>query len=184
MASWVLSAFRDHSTLLMLTLYKSMVRSRLEYCCPLWNPVKIGDIQKLENIQCSFLRRIAGCGQLDYWDRINKLRIMSLQRRRERYCIIQVWKILNGHAPRQGVKAKQTNKQTNKHLLVYRATMIADEPLPLQQWKTTRYLRGGKLVNCPANCWTKWKVDPEINISGVGWWVGENMPSSSPYQYQ
>ena len=30
---------------------------------------------------------------------------MSLQRRRERYCIIQVWKILNGHAPRQGVKA-------------------------------------------------------------------------------
>ena len=105
MASWVLSAFRDRSTLLMLTLYKSMVRSRLEYCCPLWNPVKIGDIQKLENIQCSFLRRIAGCGQLDYWDRIKKLRIMSLQRRRERYCIIQVWKILNGHAPRQGVKA-------------------------------------------------------------------------------
>ena len=51
MASWVLSAFRDRSTLLMLTLYKSMVRSRLEYCCPLWNPVKIGDIQKLENIK-------------------------------------------------------------------------------------------------------------------------------------
>ena len=51
MASWVLSAFRDRSTLLMLTLYKSMVRSRLEYCCPLWNPVKIvRDIQKLENI--------------------------------------------------------------------------------------------------------------------------------------
>ena len=99
MASWVLSAFRDRSTLLMLTLYKSMVRSRLEYCCPLWNPAKMGDIQKLENIQRSFLRRIAGCGQLDYWDRIKKLRIMSLQRRRERYCIIQVWKILNGHAP-------------------------------------------------------------------------------------
>ena len=77
MASGLLCAFRDSSTLLMLTLYKYMVRSRLEYCCPLWNPVKIGDIQKLENIQRSFLRRIAGCGQLDYWDRLKKLRIMS-----------------------------------------------------------------------------------------------------------
>ena len=30
-------------------------------------------------------------------ERLKKL--MSLQRRRERYCIIHVWKILNGHAP-------------------------------------------------------------------------------------
>ncbi len=32
---------------------------------------------------------------------------MSLQRRRERYCIIQVWKILNGHAPNDvGMQSK------------------------------------------------------------------------------
>ena len=99
MASWVLSAFRDRSPNTMLTLYKTMVRSRLEYCCPLWNPSKISDIQKLENIQRSFLRKIVGCGQIDYWDRLKKLRLMSLQRRRERYCIIQVWKILHSEAP-------------------------------------------------------------------------------------
>ena len=36
---------------------------------------------------------------IGYWDRLKKLKIMSLQRRRERYCIIQVWKIINGHSP-------------------------------------------------------------------------------------
>ena len=32
---------------------------------------------------------------------MKKLKLMSLQRRRERYCIIHVWKILNGHAPNE-----------------------------------------------------------------------------------
>ena len=38
-ASWVLSVFHTRSTAIMLTLYKSMVRSLLEYCCPLWHPI-------------------------------------------------------------------------------------------------------------------------------------------------
>ena len=32
MAAWVLSVFRDRTPTIMLTLYKSMVRSKLEYC--------------------------------------------------------------------------------------------------------------------------------------------------------
>ena len=37
-ASWVLSVFHTRSPTIMLTLYKSMVRSLVEYCCPLWHP--------------------------------------------------------------------------------------------------------------------------------------------------
>ena len=37
-ASWVLSVFHSRSTTIMLTLYKSMVLSLVEYCCPLWHP--------------------------------------------------------------------------------------------------------------------------------------------------
>ena len=45
-ASRVLSVFHTRSTTIMLTLYKSMVRSLVEYCCPLWHPSKISDIQE------------------------------------------------------------------------------------------------------------------------------------------
>ena len=76
-----------------------MVRCRLEYCCPLWNPSKIGQIESIERIQREFTRRISGCKDLNYWERLKKLKLMSLQRRRERYMIIQVWKIINGQAP-------------------------------------------------------------------------------------
>ena len=57
MTSWVLSVFRDRSRFLMLTLFKTMVRSKLEYCCPVWNPDKISDIEleAIESIQRSTL---------------------------------------------------------------------------------------------------------------------------------
>ena len=74
MASWVLSVFRDRTQFLMVTLFKSMVRSKLEYCCPLWNPSKISDIQAIESIQRQFTRRITSCKDLDYWERLKKLK--------------------------------------------------------------------------------------------------------------
>ena len=73
------------------TLYKSILRSLLEYCCPLWNPRK-----ELEGVQRTFTARIAGVQHLDYWEGLKKLSIMSLQRRRERYILLHMWKILNG----------------------------------------------------------------------------------------
>ena len=83
----------------MLTLFKTMVRSRLEYCCPVWNPSKITDIEAIENVQRNYTRRILGCQQLDYWDRLKKLDLLSLQRLRERYILIHTWKMANDLAP-------------------------------------------------------------------------------------
>ena len=94
-AAWVLSVFHSRSPDIMLALYKSMVRSLLEYCCPLWNPTKVADIQELENVQKVFTRKILGMSDLNYWERLEKLSLFSLQRRRERYIILHMWKILN-----------------------------------------------------------------------------------------
>ena len=35
----------------------------------------------------------------NYWDHLTHLKLYSLQRRRERYTILHVWKILEGHVP-------------------------------------------------------------------------------------
>ena len=98
MASWALSVFRSRDKTTMLTLYKSLVRSHLEYACPLWDPHTLTDIRTLEGVQRSFIAKIKSAGT-NYWDRLSNLGIMSLQRRRERYSIIHCWKILHGLTP-------------------------------------------------------------------------------------
>ena len=99
MTAWVLSVFSDRSDTTMLALFKTMVRSKLEYCSPLWSPSKVSDIQTLEGVQRHFTSRISGYSDMSYWERLHKLNLMSLQRRRECYIIITMFKILNNQMP-------------------------------------------------------------------------------------
>ena len=83
----------------MMTLYKSLVRPHLDYCCTLWSPSKIGDISRVEDVQRSYTRKIVGLKGLNYWQRLQTLGLLSLQRRRERYTMILVWKVYNNEIP-------------------------------------------------------------------------------------
>ena len=98
-AGWTLGAFKSRSPRVMMTLYKSLVRPHLDYCCTLWSPTKIGDISRVEDIQRAFTRKIGGLRGLNYWQRLQTLGLLSLQRRRERYTMILVWKVYNGEMP-------------------------------------------------------------------------------------
>ena len=82
-----------------MTVYRSLIRSRLEYLSPLWHPSKIEDIKTIEGVQRLFTSKISGLSQYTYWERLQKLNLMSLQRRRERFIIITIWKIFNGISP-------------------------------------------------------------------------------------
>jgi len=82
-----------------MILFNSLVRSRLEYCSPLWSPYLQKDIIKMESVQRSFTAKIAGLKDMGYHDRLKYLGLYSLQRRRERYIIIQIWKIWKGINP-------------------------------------------------------------------------------------
>ena len=99
MIAWVLSVFKDRSESTMMCLYKALIRSRLEYSSAVWNPLKQADIATLESVQRNFTSRIAGIKELSYYDRLKKLNILSLQRRRERFIIIQMFKIINKLTP-------------------------------------------------------------------------------------
>ena len=103
-AGWICRVFTTRSRMEMLILYKTLVLPHLEYCCPLWCPTdsNLGLIRELENVQRNFTRRIAGMENLNYWGRLKELNLYSLERRRERFCIIYVWKIMNNLAPNFG----------------------------------------------------------------------------------
>ena len=98
-AGWILRTFSTRSQHAILLLYGSLVRMRLEYSCPLWMPFTKKDIMSIESVQRSVTSKIQEVSGLNYWERLEKLGLYSLQRRRERYCIIHVWKILWKFAP-------------------------------------------------------------------------------------
>ena len=119
MCSWILRTFRSRSPELMLTTWKSLVLPILDYCSQLWSPLKKGKIQQIEEIQKSFTRKISTYSHKDYWNRLKTFRLYSLQRRRERYRIIYIWKILENMVPNLSVedsKIKSTTTLRNGRL--------------------------------------------------------------------
>ena len=99
LSSWIFRSFISRGQHEMLTLWKSLVLPKIEYCSVLWSPHKISEIQDLEHLQWSFIRRINGTAKLNYWQCLKKFKLYSLQRRRERYMIIYIWKIIECLVP-------------------------------------------------------------------------------------
>ena len=95
-AGWVLSVFKDRSPFVMLTLYKSLVRSHLEYGCSLWIGLNQHSICQLESVQRHFTNKIDCPSHVsNYWQRLEHLHLMSLQRRRQRYVFLHMWNIFH-----------------------------------------------------------------------------------------
>ena len=91
---WILRILYTIDCITMLTLFKSIVLSRLNYSCQLWSPFLIKHITPLEKIQLSFTKHITGMNDMPYHERLKSLGLYTLQRRRERYCIIYIWKMI------------------------------------------------------------------------------------------
>ena len=122
-AGWALGVFRNRSKRTLLTLFKALVRPKLEYCSALWSPTSIGDIAKLEGVQRFYTRRIEECSGMDYWERLKFLGIQSLQRRRERFMIIHLWKVYHGLVP------NHTNRPVDDSFKVHpRRGVLAEYP--------------------------------------------------------
>ena len=57
----------------MLTLFKALVLSRLDYGSQLWSPHKICQINQIEKIQRAFTKHITGMYDLPYTKRLKML---------------------------------------------------------------------------------------------------------------
>jgi len=103
---WILRTFKTRQLLPMMTLWKSLVLPLLDYCSQLWCPSKKGEVLSIESVQRSFTSKITEIEHLNYWERLEKLQLFSLERRRERYLIIYVWKMISNMVPNIGLTTK------------------------------------------------------------------------------
>ena len=128
----VLLQFLLNSVLLILyikncfavhTLFHNYITDKVEYASILWSLSDQRNITNIENIQRRFTSKMAIFRRYDeanglmecttnYWERNERLKIYSLERRRERYMILYIFKIHIGLVPDLGF-VKDHNIRTN-----------------------------------------------------------------------
>ena len=132
----------------MLTLMKSLVQPKLDYCSQLWSPSDQYSVNRLESVQHSLVRRIKDSRLvgLNYWEKLQELRLYSQERRRERYQIIFLWKISQGLVSDYDVDFISTN--TRRGRMIAPQPVIRTAPLPVRKAREQSLsVRGGKVFN-------------------------------------
>ena len=106
-AGWTLRTFCTRSKEVMRTLIKSVIIPKIEYASVIWSPTNATLLNTIENIQRRYTSRIADYQTYDpvlqmpicttnYWDRLKDLKLFSLERRRERFAILYVYRFIIG----------------------------------------------------------------------------------------
>ena len=86
--------FRNMNLKSFVLIYKSMVRSHVEYANSVWSPYKIMDIEKIEKVQKRATKMINSIKNLTYENRLRMLNLPTLKYRRLRGDMIEVYKII------------------------------------------------------------------------------------------
>ena len=86
--------YRDRKT--FVKLYKQYVRPHLEFAVTAWSPWTEADKECLEKVQRRAVKMISGLASNDYMDRLAELGLETLEERRHRIDMAQVYKIVTG----------------------------------------------------------------------------------------
>ena len=81
---------------MFLNLYKSIVRPHVEYAVTVCTPLYKKDMVAIENVQRRATKLVRTKSHLIYQERLKCLGLPSLEYRRERADLVEVYKIMNG----------------------------------------------------------------------------------------
>jgi len=77
-------------------MFKTYIRPLLEYKSQIWSPYLLKDIDKIENVQRSFTKRLPGMNSKSYQQRLRALHLQSLELRRIVNDLVLFQKIVHG----------------------------------------------------------------------------------------
>ena len=132
--------------MVMMTIWKRLIQSKLDYTSQLWSPSDQASICRLESIARHFTAKIMGLEGLDYWDRLKSLRLYSQERRRDRYQILFLWKVAQGQV--KGYKATFVQNERRGRLMQV-APLCNRAPTAVKNAReSSLQVRGANLFNC------------------------------------
>ena len=77
----------------IVKLYKTLVRSHLEYCIQFWSPSLASEKKMIESVQRRALKLINGYKNISYVDRLLYSNLISLDKRRLRGDLFEMFKM-------------------------------------------------------------------------------------------
>ena len=92
----ILRAFHYRSREVLIPLYKTFVRPKMEYAAAVWSPWLKKDEDILEDVQKRMMRSLSDCPGRSYEERLEKAGLTTLKERRIRGDLIETFKVTKG----------------------------------------------------------------------------------------
>ncbi len=95
-ANLILRTFKNKRHDFMVSLFNTYVRPKLEYNSQIWNPHQIYLINRIEQVQRRFTKRLPNLQNISYENRLRFLKMSSLQLRRLHLDLVFLYKMQHG----------------------------------------------------------------------------------------
>ena len=103
---YIMRTFLSRKPEIMITLLKSLVLPIIDYSSVVWNPHTFQDIATIESVQRNYTSKLEGMSDINYYQRLKSLKLYSSERRRDRYNILYIFKIIHCKVPNPGISFK------------------------------------------------------------------------------
>jgi hypothetical protein len=117
--------------------FMSLVRSQLDYASSVWAPYRKKHIDKIEQVQKRATKQIPETKNLNYEERIRKLKLSTIGYRRVRGDMIEIYKIIKGKYDKDVITLVKTAEESEVRHSTRTNNSLQWESLQQRRWKQT-----------------------------------------------